>query len=173
MREVRKMEQAIRTVEDHGIYFHASMIFGFDTDTMNTFPETLDFLERNRISSASLNILTPYPGTAIYHRFREAGRLLTQDWRDYNHKTVVFRPRNMTPFQLQAGRTWVFREFNRVSSILRRLPAHLNHPLYHLAMCIGHRAISRGDLRELPETTTRLFPRADGEALREEVSLCS
>ncbi|MFW6180787.1 MAG: B12-binding domain-containing radical SAM protein [Spirochaetota bacterium] len=158
MGEVAKMERAIRTVEDHGIYFHASMIFGFDTDTLDIFPRTLDFLERNRISSASLNILTPYPGTAIYRRYREAGRLLTRDWRHYNHKTVVFTPRNMTPFELQAGRTWVFREFNRLSSILRRLPAHLNHPLYHLAMNLGHRVISRRDLGELPEISTRLFP---------------
>lgn len=158
MGEVAKMERAIRTVEDHGIYFHASMIFGFDTDTLDIFPRTLDFLERNRISSASLNILTPYPGTAIYRRYLEAGRLLIRDWRYYNHKTVVFTPRNMTPFELQAGRTWVFREFNRLSSILRRLPAHLNHPLFHLAMNLGHRVISRRDLGELPEISTSLFP---------------
>ncbi len=175
MQDVARMEQAIRTVEDHGIYFHASMIFGFDTDTRDTFPETLDFLERNKISSASLNILTPYPGTAIYRRYLEAGRLLTRDWRHYNHKTVVFEPRNMTPFELQAGRTWVFREFNRFSSILRRLPAHLNHPLYHVAMNIGHRVISRGDLEELPHISSRLFPQADAEKRRvpEETAACS
>jgi radical SAM superfamily enzyme YgiQ (UPF0313 family) len=163
MRSIQNMERAIKTVEDHGIYFHASMIFGFDSDTLEVFPETLDFLERNNISSASLNILTPYPGTAMYDRFLEQGRLLTQDWRLYNHKTVVYNPRNMTPFELQSGRNWVFREFTKISSILRRMPSHLNHPIYHLAMNFGHRVISRDDLAALPSVTSTLFP-VDGEA---------
>jgi len=155
--------EAVRKVEDMGIYFHASMIFGFDSDTKDTFPVTLDFLEKNRISSASINVLTPYPGTEVFRRFREQGRLLTEEWRYYDHSTVVFTPKNMTPFELQAGRLWVVKEFTRMSSLLRRLPEHLDHPLLHLAMNLGFQAGCRHEQRELPELADRLFPAGDSE----------
>jgi radical SAM superfamily enzyme YgiQ (UPF0313 family) len=163
IKEVDKIGEAIRRVKDFGIYFHASMIFGFDSDTKDTFAETLDFLERNRISSASINVLTPYPGTEVYRRFREQGRLLTEDWRYYDHSTVVFRPKNMTPFELQAGRLWVLKRFTRMSSLFRRLPEHLDHPLLHLAMNLGFQVGCQHELRELPQLAARLFPVRESE----------
>ena len=163
IKEVDKIGEAVRKVKDFGIYFHASMIFGFDSDTTDTFPETLDFLVRNQISSASINVLTPYPGTEVFRRFSEEGRLISEDWRYYDHSTVVFRPKNMTPFELQAGRLWVLKSFTRMSSTLRRLPGHLDHPLLHLAMNLGFQAGCRHELRELPDLAARLFPVSDQE----------
>jgi radical SAM superfamily enzyme YgiQ (UPF0313 family) len=169
MKDIEKLEQAIKTVRSSGIFFHASMIFGFDSDTMDTFPETLAFLERNKISSATLNVLTPYPGTKIYQKLSREGRLITRDWKFYNHKTVVFTPKNMSPFELQAGRLWTLQEFTRVSSIVKRLPFNLDHPLYHLAMNIGHRKIYENDYTRFPELASRLFPLTDISKLRRKV----
>jgi len=158
IKEVGKVGEAIRKVKEFGIYFHGSLIFGFDSDTLDTFPETLDFLERNRISSASINVLTPYPGTEVFRRLKAQGRLLTEQWSYYDHSTTVFQPRNMSPFQLQAGRLWVLREFTKISSVLRRLPTHLDHPLLHLAVNLGFWADCRKDLDQLPALTASLFP---------------
>jgi radical SAM superfamily enzyme YgiQ (UPF0313 family) len=157
IKEVDKIGEAVRMVKDFGIYFHASMIFGFDSDTYDTFPETLDFLEKNRISSASINVLTPYPGTEVFRRFKEQGRLLTEDWRYYDHSTVVFQPQNMTPFELQAGRLWVSDRFSSISSQLRRLPANMDHPWLHLAMNMGFQAACKHEQRELPTLADQLF----------------
>ena len=79
------------------------MVFGFDDDTKAVFPETLEFLQRNNISTASFNILTPYPGTRVYEQFKIEKRLLTTNWRFYDHATVVFKPKHMTPYELQEG----------------------------------------------------------------------
>ncbi len=155
------VQEAISRITDSGIYFHASLIFGFDDDTLDTFPRTLDFLERNRISSASINVLTPYPGTQVFRRFKEEGRLLTEDWIYYDHSTTVFRPKNMTPFELQAGRLWVASEFTRLSAVLRRLPANLDWPLFHLAVNLGLHRGCRNDLKELPRLAARLFPEGE------------
>ena len=161
MKDLQKLQQAIRKVKDTGIYFHASMIFGFDDDTMDVFPETLDFLNKNRISSASLNVLTPYPGTKIYKQFYQEGRLLTGNWKHYDHNTVVYNPVNMTPFELQAGRMWVASEYMKLSSIAQRLPFHLDHPLFHLSMNLGIRRIIRTEMNTLPELASELFPVSD------------
>jgi radical SAM superfamily enzyme YgiQ (UPF0313 family) len=158
IKEVSKVGEAIRKVKEFGIYFHGSLIFGFDSDTLDSFPETLDFLERNRISSASINVLTPYPGTEVFRKLKAEGRLLTEQWSYYDHSTTVFQPRNMSPFQLQAGRLWVLKEFTKISAVLRRLPAHLDHPLLHLAMNLGFWAGCRKDLDQLPALAAGLFP---------------
>jgi radical SAM superfamily enzyme YgiQ (UPF0313 family) len=158
IKDVEEIGEAVQKIKDFGIYFHASMILGFDSDTKDTFADTLDFLEKNRISSASINVLTPYPGTEVFRSFKEQGRLLTEDWRYYDHSTVVFQPKNMSPFELQAGRLWVMKQFSRMSSMLRRLPDHLDFPLLHLAMNLGFHAASTHELRELPGLAAHLFP---------------
>ena len=163
IKDLEKIGEAVRKIKDFGIYFHASMIFGFDSDTKDTFADTLDFLEKNRISSASINVLTPYPGTEVFRNFKQEGRLLTEDWRYYDHSTAVFQPKNMSPFELQAGRLWVMKQFTRMSSTLRRLPDHLGFPLLHLAMNLGFHAACRRELLELPELASRLFPVAESE----------
>lgn len=93
IKEIKGIEEAIKKVKDFGIHFHASMVFGFDGDTKDIFPETLDFLQRNKVGTASFNILTPYPGTKIYEQLKREGRLLTTDWKYYNHSTVILNPR--------------------------------------------------------------------------------
>ncbi|MGC9970021.1 MAG: radical SAM protein [Bryobacteraceae bacterium] len=157
LKDIALVEDAIQRVRDVGIFFHASLIFGFDEDTKAVFPETLEFLNRNRIGTATFNVLTPYPGTKVYEQFRREDRLLTGDWRYYDHTTVVFRPTNMSPYELQEGKTWVKREFSKLSSILRRLPANLAHPFIHVAMNLAIRTNAAQEYRELPRQKAEIF----------------
>jgi radical SAM superfamily enzyme YgiQ (UPF0313 family) len=157
LKEIDKVEEAIKRFKGYGIYFHPSLIFGFDDDTKDVFKETLDFLNRNNISSASLNILTPYPGTKIYNTFKKEGRLLTHDWRYYDHGTAVFNPKNMTARELQEGRLWAKKEFTKISSVLKRLPYHLDNPIYHLALNLGAHITIRNEIKLLPELASTIY----------------
>jgi len=157
IKQVGKIEEAVRKVKRMGIHFHASVVFGFDGDTKAIFSETLDFLNRNKIGTASLNILTPYPGTRVYDQFKSEGRLLTADWKYYDHSTVVFQPQNMTPFELQAGEIWVKKEYSKASSIIKRFPGNLSHPLLYLAMNLGIRKNVKIDTRRLARLNADIF----------------
>lgn len=150
IKELKKIDEAIRIVKDLGIHFHASIVFGFDSDTKEIFAETLDFLNRNKVGSASLNILTPYPGTRIYEQLKSEGRLLTDNWKYYDHSTTVFRPKNMTPYELQAGTNWIKQEYTKMSSILRRLSGNTAHPLLYLALNFGLRKSVKAETLRLP-----------------------
>ncbi len=108
---VEETEEAIRIIQDHGIAFHPSIVLGLDTDTRAIFDDTLEFLHRNRIPSLTVNVMTPYPGTRIHRRLAKEGRLITSDWFYYNHKCVVFKPKNMSPDELQEGHRYVMRNF--------------------------------------------------------------
>ena len=164
IKEIYKIEEAIKKVMDLGINFHASMVFGFDNDTTSAFPDTLEFLQRNKVSSASLNILTPYPGTRIYQQFKSEGRLLTTNWRHYDHSTVVFRPKHMSPDELQAGTIWVKKEFSSMSSIVQRLPANLSHPLLYLSLNLALRKVVRLDTIKFPGLVPEVFESQEDES---------
>ncbi|MCX8117390.1 MAG: B12-binding domain-containing radical SAM protein [Desulfobacterota bacterium] len=118
---VGRYEQAIRKLHDQGIGVYASFVFGYDFDDESVFDEFLQFADRNRIDGAFLPILTPFPGTRIYQRLKQEGRLLTEDWSKYDMATVVFRPKRMTVEQLQEGFWRVNRSFYSLPSMLKRI----------------------------------------------------
>jgi hypothetical protein len=74
----------------------------------------------------ALHVLTPYPGTQLYRRFKDQGRIISDDWSHYDHHTVVFQPKNMTPQELAEGHHYVQSEFYSFSSILRHIPSLLS-----------------------------------------------
>jgi radical SAM superfamily enzyme YgiQ (UPF0313 family) len=154
---IEDVEEAIKKINGKGIHFHPSLIFGFDDDTRDIFKETLDFLERNTVSSASINVLTPYPGTKVYGDFRKNGRLLTEDWKHYDHCTTVFQPKNMSARELQEGTIWTKREFTKLPSVLRRLPGHFAKLPYHLALNLGSSKGVKNEIRMLPELVSTLY----------------
>jgi radical SAM superfamily enzyme YgiQ (UPF0313 family) len=122
LKSVEETEKAIKIIQDNGIAFHPSIILGFDTDTKAIFDDTLEFLARTKLPTMALHVLTPYPGTRIYQRFKDQGRIISYDWSHYDHHTVVFQPKNMTPQELAEGHHYVQSEFYSFSSIVRHIP---------------------------------------------------
>ena len=100
IKKMELLESALKKIKKKGILIHASMVFGFDSDTQETFKETVRFLIKNKVSTVSFNILTPYPGTKVYEDLKKEQRLLSTNWKYYDHNTVVFKPKKMTPYQL-------------------------------------------------------------------------
>jgi len=121
LKSMKENEDVIKKIQDTGIIFHPSFVFGFDDDTKAVFDDTLEFLYRNRITTATFNILTPYPGTRLYRHLKQEGRLISEDWSHYNHYTVTFRPKNMTERELAEGYFFLKKEFYSLSDICRRI----------------------------------------------------
>ena len=119
---VEEYAGAIRRVHAHGIAVQAGIVFGFDGDTIAVFEQTLDFLEASGVQNATFNILTPYPGTALFRRLDFEGRILTRDWNKYNGRTdVVFRPQQMSADELLAGFQYANERFYSLSSVVKRV----------------------------------------------------
>ena len=125
LKSIEETEEAIKIIQGNGIAFHPSIILGFDTDTKAIFNDTLEFLARTKLPTMALHVLTPYPGTRLYQRFNDQGRIISHDWSHYDHHTVVFQPKNMTPQELAEGQRHVQSEFYSFSSILRHIPSLL------------------------------------------------
>lgn len=121
LKSMKENEDAIKKIQDTGIIFHPSFVFGFDDDTKAVFDDTLEFLYRNRITTATFNILTPYPGTKLYRYLKQTGRLISEDWSHYNHSTITFSPKKMTERELAEGYFLLKKEFYSLSNICRRI----------------------------------------------------
>ena len=147
------------------IYPDTSVLGGyFDDDTQAVFPETLEFLNATKVATASFNILTPYPGTRVYEQFKEEGRLLTEDWKYYDHATCVFRPKHLSAYELQKGKIWVKKEFSKMTNIMKRLPDNLSHPLLFLAMNWSINRKIKKDYKKLEWQTQQIYIPANSMA---------
>ena len=106
---------------DNGIGILGSFVLGYDGDTLDVFEKTLRFCEEARLEAAIFPILTPYPGTTVRKRLEAEGRIISNDWRDYDMEHVTFKPNSMTAEQLQQGYEQICREFYSFSSMYRRI----------------------------------------------------
>ncbi len=111
----------IRKILSHNISLWGAFIFGFDTDDWRSCMRTVRFAQRSGLSMSCYPILTPYPGTAVWHKYKTQGRILSQDWDRYNGTSVVFQPERMTPLELRHAQIAAFAEFYSFRSAARRL----------------------------------------------------
>ena len=114
----------VRGFRDRGIMVFASFVFGYDHDTVDAFDATLEFALRSKFMLANFIPLNPMPGSRVYERLREEGRLIFDRWwldPDYRFGQASFHPRGMTADELTAGCTRVRREFYRYTSTLKRV----------------------------------------------------
>ncbi len=156
-KEIKQMEDAFKKIKKMRILIHASMVFGFDNDTKEIFNDTVRFLIKNKVSTVSFNVLTPYPGTKIYQDLKKENRLTTTDWRYYDHNTVVFKPKNMTPYELQMGKINARKKFYTIASILKRLPGNLYNLVLYFATNYGHMKQAKVEARRMAKLKYRLF----------------
>lgn len=105
-----------------GIQVNGSFVFGFDHDGPDIFERTVEWIEEHALSCATFHILTPYPGTPLFRKLDEEGRILTREWSLYDTGHAVFRPKNMTPAQLEEGYRRAYRRLFGHASIWRRRP---------------------------------------------------
>ena len=112
--------EAIRRFRAKGIYLLASVMFGFDTDTKSCGEEMVAFLEEQKVPFFNPFILTPLPGTDLRKEMEEAGRLLDEPWYKFNSMNVTFRPKSMTPEELEAMYWRSLHRFHSPRSIAKR-----------------------------------------------------
>ncbi|MFC1516331.1 radical SAM protein [Thermodesulfobacteriota bacterium] len=113
--------EAIKMIQSYGILVHSSFILGSDSDTQASFDELIDFIQESHLLMPLINILTPLPGTRLFKRLEEEGRLFHKDWRKYDTQSVVFSPSKMSPEALLQGYRKVVREVFSFDSILKKL----------------------------------------------------
>jgi len=133
----KEIREAINKFHQHKILFHASVIFGFDFDECDVFKQTVRLLKDTNISSCEFHILTPYPKTPIFEKFKREKRLFTEEWQYYENNFLVFKPSQMKPEDLILGWYESFRRFYSIGSILNRFRYNLFSPFLYSLSNVG------------------------------------
>jgi radical SAM superfamily enzyme YgiQ (UPF0313 family) len=127
----------VENVHRHKMAILGTFMFGFEHDTPEVFNVTLDKIKQIKLDSARFAILTPYPGTPMFKKLESEGRILTDDWSKYNRKSVVFRPKSMTPDELQKGFFKITSNFNSLSNVIYRDFRCLRRGFYPFLNCVS------------------------------------
>jgi len=133
----------VAMLHDHGIQVNGSFVLGFDQDGTDVFAKTAQWIEENRLECATFHILTPYPGTPLFRKLEEEGRLVHRDWSLYDTAHVVFRPKRMTEEELAQGYAWLYSRLFSHASIWRRRPGDWRAVAPYLAMSYLYKRSNR------------------------------
>ena len=143
----------VEQLHRRGIMVNASIVFGLDDDDEHVFEKTLAWMQAHRVETVTAHILTPYPGTALYRRLADAGRIVDDDLAHYDTAHVVFSPAKMTRQQLQFGYQQFYKDFYSWRSIMARLPHDTARRRAYLFFAIAYRKFGR-----ITEFVSHLIP---------------
>ena len=129
----------VRKLHDRGIAIQGCFVLGLDGDDASVFERTVEFVDRAKIDLPRYSVYTPFPKTASFTRLKAEGRILTEDWALYDSQHVVFRPRLMSPEELEQGLHWTWRQTYRVRSIVTRLLSSRCAPVVCALTNVGYR----------------------------------
>jgi len=78
--KIEDYEKNLKAYRKEGIGVVANMMFGFDDEEPTVFKEAYDFLVKNHVTHAFWFPLTPLPGTRLYEKLKDQGRLKCEKW---------------------------------------------------------------------------------------------
>jgi radical SAM superfamily enzyme YgiQ (UPF0313 family) len=71
----RSLLDSVKVIQNAGLLVYGSFIIGFDNDTEDIFNRQIEFITQAAIPNAMVGLLVALPGTPLYKRLQETGRL--------------------------------------------------------------------------------------------------
>jgi len=71
----RDLIESVKLMHRAGLQVQGGFIVGFDSDTPSIFQRQIDFIQKSGIVTAMVGLLNAPPGTKLYERMKEEGRL--------------------------------------------------------------------------------------------------
>jgi radical SAM superfamily enzyme YgiQ (UPF0313 family) len=89
----RDLVQDVKRIQRAGLQVQGGFIVGFDNDTPSIFQRQIDFIQKSGIVTAMVGLLQAPPGTRLYERLKQEGRLLSLMSGDNVDGTMNFIPK--------------------------------------------------------------------------------
>lgn len=122
-----------------GVAIQGCFVFGMDHDTTDVFEATVEFAIETGIDLPRFAVLTPFPGTPLYSRLEQQGRIISKNWELYDGQHVVFQPENMSVEELAQGHEKAWKRIYQWGAITKRLWVARNFTPIALSANIGYR----------------------------------
>jgi radical SAM superfamily enzyme YgiQ (UPF0313 family) len=113
-------QESIGRIHSYGLPIVGLFILGFDGDDETIFERTFTFVQETNIDFPIFSMLTPGPGTKLYERMEQEGRMLHTHWEEYDGTHVCFQPKLMSPETLLAGYRWLYKQLYGYDAVFQR-----------------------------------------------------
>jgi len=114
----------IAKFHQRGMAIYGTFVFGYDYDTVDVIKDSVDFAKNAKLEIANFNPLTPTPGTKLYKRLEEEGRLIYKQWwvdPDYHYGDSIFKTALIDPDTFSKSCFEARKSFYSWSSIFSRI----------------------------------------------------
>jgi radical SAM superfamily enzyme YgiQ (UPF0313 family) len=114
---------ALANLRRHNIRVYGTFVFGYEGDRPEASAQAAEFAIEHRFYLAAFNHLTPFPGTPLYTRLAQQGRLLYERWwldDRYRYNDLPFQPESMSAAEVRDGCLRARRSFYTWRSMVRR-----------------------------------------------------
>lgn len=116
-------ETALANLRKYNIRVYGTFVFGYDNDTEESFDQAVEFAIGQGMYIAAFNHLTPFPGTELYARLQQEGKLRFDAWwldPGYRYNELPFVPERLSPEAVTKGCVEARRKFYGWPSTIRR-----------------------------------------------------
>ena len=106
--------ETIRKVQDRGVRVNGCFVLGLDGAGTESFDAIFDFVQQSGLYDVQITVQTAFPGTPLYARLKQEGRILRDEaWDLCTLFDVNFQPAKMSVAELEAGlRTLISRVYD-------------------------------------------------------------
>jgi radical SAM superfamily enzyme YgiQ (UPF0313 family) len=99
-----RYKEAIARIQSYGISVNGCFVLGLDGDTTRVFEDVFRFVEESALTEVQITVMTAFPGTPLYARMRQEGRLIEPEaWEKCTLFDVNITPKQMSVAELEAG----------------------------------------------------------------------
>ena len=125
----RDLLESVQRIQQYGIEVMGGFILGFDTDQEDIFDRMVDFIQKSAIPLAMVGLLQAMPGTQLFRRLRNEGRILDAGDGDNTDCKLNFLPR-MDAARLVEGYRSVLKRIYSCDAYYERVELFLSrcHP---------------------------------------------
>jgi len=96
--------RAVETIQRHGITVNGCFVMGLDGAGPETFQDVYQFASDAGLYDVQITYLTPFPGTPLYDRLNQAGRIIDPGaWERCTLFDINFQPDGMSVTELENG----------------------------------------------------------------------
>ena len=122
----QSLSESVALIQHHGLTVMGGFIIGFDSDPPDIFQRQVNFIQKNGIVTAMIGLLTAIPGTRLYQRLEQEGRLLFKTSGDNTDASgsLNFIPK-MDRNTIVDGYKWVMNTIYSPEMYYRRIQAFL------------------------------------------------
>lgn len=95
------IEKCVEVFSKYKIRLIVSLVLGIDGDDEKDIKKGVEFAKRIKAYQLQPAILTPLPGTPLFNDFIDKNRMISLNWDHYDFMNVTFKPKKMSPWELQ------------------------------------------------------------------------